>query len=300
MQAELLEVFEQDAALGLDDRLGQAGRTGGVEHPEGVVEGDRLEDGPGVRGGERGPVEGAVGRGCAEERDVDDGAQGGELRTELGDGLAAVVLLAAVAVPVHGEQDDGLDLLEAVEDAAGAEVGRAGRPHAADRGGGEEGHGRLGDVGEVAADAVAGAYAEGAQFGGEGADLAAELGPGDGDGLVGLVHVQQGGVVGAGRVLRGAQRVLGVVEGGSGEPLRAGHGPVGEDGLVRGGEADVEPLGDGLPEGVELVDGPAVKGGVAAFRGGSEARRGPGLEGGDPGRGDPVGARRPERFRLGG
>ena len=171
-------------------------------------------------------------------------------------------------------------------------------PDAADRGGGEEGDGGLGDVGEVAADPVAGAYAEGAQFGGERPDLAAELGPGDGDGLVGLVHVQQGGVVGAGRVLRGAQRVLGVVEGGAREPACAGHGAVGEDGCVRGGEPDVEPLGDGLPEGVELVDGPAVQGRVATVGGGSEALRGPGLESGDPGRGDPVGARRPEGFRL--
>ncbi len=229
---------------------------------------------------------------------MDDGAQGGEVGAELGDGVTAVVLLAAVAVAVHGEQDDGLDLLEAVEDAAGSEVGGAGGPDPADGGGGEEGDGGLRDVGEVAADPVAGAYAEGAQFGRERADLAAELGPGDGDGLVGLVDVQQGGVAGAGRVLGGAQGVLGVVEGGSGEPLRAGHGPVGEDGCVRGGEAHVEPLGDGLPEGVELVDGPAVQGGVAAVCGGSVALGGPGLEGGDPGRGDPVGARRPEGFRL--
>ena len=45
VQAELLEVLEQDAALGLDDGLGQAGGAGGVEHPQRVVEGDLLEDG---------------------------------------------------------------------------------------------------------------------------------------------------------------------------------------------------------------------------------------------------------------
>ena len=51
VQAELLEVLEQDAALGLHDRLGQAGRAGGVQHPQGVVEGDLLE--PGSAAGRR-------------------------------------------------------------------------------------------------------------------------------------------------------------------------------------------------------------------------------------------------------
>lgn len=155
---------------------------------------------------------------------MDDRAERGQFAAELGDGVAAVVLLAAVAVAVDGEQDDGFDLLEAVEDAAGAEVGGAGGPDAADGGGGEEGGGGLRDVGQVAADAVAGAHAEGAQLGGEGGDLAAEFGPGDGRRLVGLVDVEQRGGVGA--LVGGAQGVLGVVEGGSGEPLGAGHGAV--------------------------------------------------------------------------
>ena len=67
-----------------------------------------------------------------------DGAQGGQLAAQFGDGLGAVVLLAAVAVAVDGEQDGRLDLLEAVQDAAGAEVGGAGGPHGADGGGGQE------------------------------------------------------------------------------------------------------------------------------------------------------------------
>ena len=91
----------------------------------------------------------------------------------------AVVLLAAVAVAVDGEQDDRLDLLEAVEDAAGAEVGGAGGPDGADGRRGEQRGDGLRDVGQIAADPVAGAYAEGAQLGGERADLAAEFGPAD-------------------------------------------------------------------------------------------------------------------------
>src|SRR5690606_29993558 len=124
--------------------------------------------------------------------------------------------LAAVAVSVDGEQDDRLDLLEAVEDAAGAEVGRAGCPHAAHGGCGEEGDDGLGDVGQVAADAVSGAHAQGPQLGGQGADLPTQLGPGDGARLVGLVDVEQGG--GVGPVRGRAQGVFGVVECRAGEP----------------------------------------------------------------------------------
>lgn len=67
MQAELLQVFDEDAALGLDDGLGQAGRAGGVEHPQGVVEGHLFEGGFDVGAGQGGPVEGAFGGFGAEE-----------------------------------------------------------------------------------------------------------------------------------------------------------------------------------------------------------------------------------------
>ena len=48
------------------------------------------------------------------------------------DHLAAVEVLAAVAVAVDREEDLRLDLGEAVDDAGGAEVGRAARPDRAD------------------------------------------------------------------------------------------------------------------------------------------------------------------------
>lgn len=224
---------------------------------------------------------------------MDGRAQGGQFAAEFGDGVAAVVLLAAVAVAVDGEQDDGFDLLEAVEDAAGAEVRGAGGPHAADGGRGEEGDDGLGDVREVAADAVSGAYAEGSQFGGEGADLAAQFGPGHGAGLMGLVDVEQGRFVGAGA--GGTQGVFGVVEGGAGEPLGAGHGAVAEHARVGGGEPYVEPLRDGFPERLEFVDGPAVQGRVAALGGGPVVCGRPGLERGDLGPGDAGGVGLPER-----
>src|SRR5690349_4248448 len=43
VQAELLEVLEQNAALAVDDRLREAGRARAVQHPERVVEGKLRE-----------------------------------------------------------------------------------------------------------------------------------------------------------------------------------------------------------------------------------------------------------------
>ena len=56
VQAELLEVLDEDAALGLDDGLGEAGGARGVEHPQRVVEGHLLEDGFHVGGGQGRPL----------------------------------------------------------------------------------------------------------------------------------------------------------------------------------------------------------------------------------------------------
>ncbi len=61
----------------------------------------------------------------------------------------------AVAVAVDGEQEARLDLREAVDDAARAEVGGAARPDRAEARARVEGDGGLEDVGEVRDDAVA-------------------------------------------------------------------------------------------------------------------------------------------------
>lgn len=230
MQAQLLEVLDEDAALGLDDGLGEAGRAGGVEHPQGVVEGDLLEDRRHVRGGQGRPVQGAFGSLGAEQRDVHDGAQGRQFAAQLCDHVPAVVLLAAVAVTVDGEEHDGFDLLEAVEDAACAEIRGAGRPHGSDGGRGEQGDHGLRNVREIAADAVSRAYTEGPQLGGQGTDLAAQLGPAHRGRLMGLVDIQECRFVRAG--LGRAQGVFGVVQGRPGKPCGAGHRAVAEHARV--------------------------------------------------------------------
>ena len=110
VQMQHLQVLEQDAALGLDDRLRQPGRAGAVEHPQRMVEGDAVER------------ERLVGRGpvvLAEDHRL----RGGHRRGDLGQRLAAVELAAAVAVAAHGEQHLRLDLGEAVDHRARAEIG---------------------------------------------------------------------------------------------------------------------------------------------------------------------------------
>jgi len=53
----------------------------------------------------------------------DSGAQRLELVSEAGNDVEAIVVASSVAIAVDGEQDDRLDLREAVDDRAGAEVG---------------------------------------------------------------------------------------------------------------------------------------------------------------------------------
>src|SRR5918994_75732 len=114
-----------------------------------MVEGDALEAerdagaeiGELTPGHRRGDIvarfeRGEIGR-LAQVWDRDDALERGDLGRDLGDGLAPVEVLAPVAVAVDGEEDLGLDLGEAVDDAGGAEVGRAGGPDRAEAGGRE-------------------------------------------------------------------------------------------------------------------------------------------------------------------
>jgi len=63
-----------------------------------------------------------LGAGAEVGRD-DDPLEAGYLGGDLGDGVEAVEVLAAVAVAVDAEHDLGLDLGKAVDDAGGSEVG---------------------------------------------------------------------------------------------------------------------------------------------------------------------------------
>jgi hypothetical protein len=176
-----------------------------------------------------------------------------DLLVDAGDGVRAVEVAAVVAVAVDGEQHLRLDLREAVDHAARAEVGRAARPHGADRGGREEGGDRLRDVRHVGRDAVAALHPERAQPGGDPRHLLAQLAPGDLALVAQLARVHDRHAV----VGLAAEGVLGVVELRAAEPHGARHRAVGEHLVVAARDAEVVP--DRGPEGLELLDRPAVQ-----------------------------------------
>ena len=171
-----LEVLEQDAAVAVDDRLRQAGRARREQHEQRVVEGDRLErERPGL--GEqlvpgdarRAPRARRRGRGRR-------GAASAGRRGSSATSLAAVDRAVAVAVAADRQQHRRLELREAVDDAARAELGRAARPDRAEARGRRERDERLGDVRQVGDDAVARADAEPHEAGPRARDLLAQVG----------------------------------------------------------------------------------------------------------------------------
>ncbi len=264
MEVELLQVLQQDPALALDDRLRQPRGAGGVEHPERVGEGHPLEGEvgacalghellPGDRPAEPGEV------GSPREVGEDDGAlEGRHLVLEAGEDLGAVEVLASVAVSVRGQQDLGLDLGEAVDDAGSPEVGRARGPDGADRGGGKEADDRLGDVGEVGDDAVAVPDADRPQAGRGRRHLRAQVSPAQLAQRAQLRGVQDRR---RGRVAV-AEHVLGVVDPGPGEPLGARH-LAGAEGAGGGNvRAHLEEVPDRAPEGLQVGDRPLPQRGV--------------------------------------
>ena len=171
----------------------------------------------------------AVERRAAQEADPDHVLDGRQAGADLRDPLGERVRLAAVPVAVGGEQDLGLDLAEAVEHAAHAEVGRARGPDRAERGRREHRDDGLGAVRQDARDPIARAHADAAQPRGERADLRAQLRERQLAARAVLAGEDQ-----RGRGVVAAQQVLGVVEPRSGEEARAGHAVVQQIGRVAG------------------------------------------------------------------
>ncbi len=262
MEGERLEVFEEDAAVAVDDRLGQPGGPRREQHVQRVVERDAVEgERPGLgeqrRPGDR-PRDGVDGLGLGAQIGHDDGRpEAGQGGADLGDGPGPVDLFVAVPVAVDREQHRGLDLGEPVDDGPRPELGRAGRPGSPERCRRQEADHGLGDVRHVRGDAVTAPHALAHQ---------ARTTPCDG------VAQRRGGQLGGFTrlrsrddhdVVRGSvghrQGVLGVVHQGVGEPAGAGHSRIGEGGAGRPLRADAEVVPDRLPERARLIHRPAPR-----------------------------------------
>ena len=223
VQQQLLEVLQQRAAGAVHDRLGHPGRARRIQDVDGVIERQlRERDRPGLLRHEVVPGhrlrERPRPRRRLEERGHHHVLERGQAAGDLGELGADVDRLAVVAVAVDRDQHLGLDLAEAVEHALDAEIGRAGGPDRAERGRGQHRDDGLCGMRHDRGDPIARADALALQRRSELRHLTVQLavaqlapppilGPGDDRGVV----------------VAAPEQVLGVIQLGADEPLRAGH-----------------------------------------------------------------------------
>jgi len=154
-------------------------------------------------------------------------------------------------VSVRRDHDDRVDLQEPVEDALGAKVRSARRPHGTERSRCQEGDDGLRDVRQKSGDALARPDAEIAQRGRKRADLAAELVVADGaDGLA-FLHEEHGGITARST----PQDLFGVVELRAREPVGRRHHSLGQH-RARSPGSNLVVVPYRSPEGFQLVRRP--------------------------------------------
>jgi hypothetical protein len=264
-----LEVLEHHAAVAVHDRLGQAAGAAGVDDPQRMVEGQPLRlEVPRVAGQQRAQVPGAparrgelVGLGVAVQAGPQDHVlDRGQAVEQHVQQRAAVMVAPAPGAAVAADQHLGPDLAEAVEHRADTHVGRADRPDRAKAGAGQEGHHRLRRAGQVGGDPVIAADAHAAQRHRQRGHLAAQLRPAHPQRAPGrlqhLVAEQDGGQVGAVRLVGMAEDLAGVVELRARKPDRARHPAIGQRHHRRDRRLDVEPVPQGAPEAFRVIDRP--------------------------------------------
>ncbi len=180
--------------------------------------------------------------------------EAGQARANRRDLGPPVDVPVAVAVAADSQQHHRLDLREAIDHAPGTELGRARRPHRAEAGGGDERGQRLGDVGHVGDDPIAGLHAQSLQPDPDSSGQGGQLTEGQLERGTRLRTGDNGDSIG---VLAGSHEVLGVVQARAREPPRSRHPRVGEHVLVGSVGADSVELPHRGPEAGEVVDRPA-------------------------------------------
>jgi hypothetical protein len=203
VQQVLLLVLQQRAAGAVHDALRHAGRAGGVENVQRMVEG-QLREGQrlpaaaeavprrGARGGRAEPLEL---RGRIDVRHHDDLRHAGELGEHRGHRFERVELLAAIEVPIGSEQHLRGDLPETIEHPVHAKVRRAGGPDRTDARAGEHRDGGLWQVGHEGGDAIPLSHARLEQPRRDARDLQAQLAVGEHPARAALVAEHQRGLL---------------------------------------------------------------------------------------------------------
>ena len=160
MQLLLLDVLEQHAPGAMDDALRNAGRSTRIQDVERMIERHPRERRRprGVRAEEVIPRDGTR-DGAAVTPDIrnnDDALDRRNARRDLGDLVEYRQCLGVVVVAVDCDQQPGLDLPEAIDDALSTEVRRARRPHRPQTRRSEHSNDRFRHVGDDGTDTIAG------------------------------------------------------------------------------------------------------------------------------------------------
>ena len=259
----LLAVGQDRRADAVHDAFRRAGRAGGVEDIERIVESDagELDLARFVRRHVFVEQHGARDGGNVRRR-LDIGHDQHPLqRRHAGDDAGQLVEagldLAVVMVGVGGDQDPGRNLAEPVEHALHAEIRRSRGEDAADAGRRQHGDHRFRHVRHVGRDPVARSQALGAERPGEARNRVVEFAPAHLPAHLVFAAEHDGG-----RVVAAAQQVLGEIGAAVREEAGAGHLLAVDDDPAAGFADHVAEVPDRRPEFLRFVDRPGVQAGV--------------------------------------
>ena len=297
VQRSLLPLLDQAAAGPVLDALGRARGAGREEDIERVVARQAFEgNGVGLMSRDivrpqRGVAQPVRDRGRVDIGHQDGPAEARQPGLNLGQPPVGVEDLAVVVIAVGREQHSRFDLPQAVENARGAVVGRAGGECRADRDGRERDDHRLRYVGHVGGHPVARADAIGLHRRRQRGHPPVQRRPAHLLPAANLVAEDQRRAV-----VAPAHQVFGEVEPRIGKEARLPHARAGvQNALAAGLGNRLLPVPPGVPEGLHVVDRPLPQ---VLHAGEVEAAvvLQPGAEFRQPGAGHALGRRRPHGF----
>ena len=276
MELVLLEVLQQHTAGAVHDALGHAGGARAEQHVPRVVErqlfeldrsGAGLDPDRACPGDELVPPH-RVGHRVAHRRTLPAFGEATEHHhapqrrkrgADLGESFETIEGLAAVAVPIGGEEHHRFELPETVDHPVDAEIRRGGTEHRSDRGGSEHGDHRLGDVGHPGSHPIADAHTLGPERSSDLAHRGPDLVAGEHAGAVRMALVDIDEHRGITRRAATVQDRLGDVESRVGEELRGGHGRAAVEHPLAPGADDAGGVPHRRPELLGFVHAPAVQ-----------------------------------------